>query len=196
MKDIVAYWYWDKEISYEICQKIISLGEGNWNQATIGTNPHEIGPFDKKDVRKSDVAWINDQWVYDLIWSYMVSANEQAGWKYEIVAAEDCQVTRYTKKGFYAWHRDGTGSHNEIINKPGNKFLHGNVRKLSMSLILNNDYENGNFEMGKLFSKDKVPRLKEGSIIVFPSFMEHRVTPVTKGTRYSLVAWFVGPPFV
>ena len=196
MKDIVAYWYWDKEISYEICQKIISLGEGNWNQATTGKNPDEIGPVDEKNVRKSDVVWVHDQWVYDLVFPYMVNANERAGWKYNIVAAESCQVTRYTKDGFYSWHKDGMGSHNEVIDEPGNKFLHGNTRKLSMSIVLSDDYEDGNFEIRELLSKDKVPRLKEGSIIVFPSFMEHRVTPVTKGTRYSLVAWFVGPPFV
>jgi PKHD-type hydroxylase len=63
-----------------------------------------------------------------------------------------------------------------------------------MSIILNSDYEGGDFEMRGL--KDKVPRLEEGSIIVFPSFLEHRVTPVTEGIRYSLVTWFVGPPYV
>ena len=40
------------------------------------------------------------------------------------------------------------------------------------------------------------PKLEEGSIIVFPSFLQHRVAPITKGIRYSLVAWFLGPPFI
>ena len=59
---------------------------------------------------------------------------------------------------------------------------------------LNFDFEGGDFEIrGK---DDRVPKLEEGSIIVFPSFLEHRVTPVTEGIRYSLVSWFVGPPYV
>ena len=124
----------------------------------------------------------------------MMSANEEAGWKYDIVAAESCQITRYTKDGFYTWHKDGIGSHNEVYDNPEQPFLHGNTRKLSMSIVLNDEYEGGDFEMSGL--KEPLPRLEKGSIIVFPSFIDHRVTPVTKGTRYSLVTWFVGPPFV
>ena len=95
----------DNQLSHEICQKLINLGKGKWNQAqTYGLD----------NIRKSDIVWINDQWVYDLIWNYMLAANERAGWNYNIVAAESCQVTRYTKDGFYSWHRDGIGSHNEL----------------------------------------------------------------------------------
>ena len=183
---------WDKELSHEICQKLINLGKGNWNQAQTLGSEEENKSLD--NIRKSDIVWINDQWVYDLIWKYMVHANDLAGWIYDIVAAESCQVTRYIKDGFYSWHKDGIGSHNEVTNAPDNKFLHGNTRKLSMSIILNSDFEGGGFEIRNKY--DRVPKLEEGSIIVFPSFIEHRITPVTKGTRYSLVAWFVGPPFV
>jgi len=181
----IDYWCWNKEISHKICKKLIKLGKGKWNQAQTDGSLEENKSLD--NVRKSDVVWITEQWVYDLIWPYMLIANEQAGWKYNIVATKDCQVTRYTKDGFYDWHIDGMGSHNELHND-------GNTRKLSMSIILNSDYEGGDFEMRGL--KNKVPRLEEGSIIVFPSFLEHRVTPVTEGIRYSLVTWFVGPPYV
>ncbi len=178
-------WYWDKEISHENCQKIISFGEGKgWDQATTYGSEEKFQSLD--GARKSDIAWVEDQWVYDLIWPYMMAANEQAGWKYDIVAAESCQVTRYIKDGFYSWHRDGLGSHNEE---------HSKTRKLSMSIILNSDFEGGDFEIFK-DDPDKIPRFEEGSVIVFPSFLKHRVTPVTKGVRYSLVTWFVGQPFV
>lgn len=173
------YYAWNKELSHEICQKIINLGQGNWNSAAV------VNKSD--DVRKSDIVWTKEQWVYDLISPYMFTANERAGWKYNIVAAQDCQVTRYTKDEFYNWHTDGMGSHNEVEND-------GNTRKLSMSIILNSNFEGGDFEMRDL--ENKIPRLEEGSIIVFPSFVEHRVTPVTEGIRYSLVTWFVGPPYV
>ena len=174
------YFAWDKELSHEICQKLINLGKGNWNRAAV-VNKSVVG------ARKSDIVWTKEQWVYDLISPYMFTANERAGWKYNIVAVEDCQVTRYTKDGFYNWHIDGIGSHTELDGG-------GNTRKLSMSIILNSDYEGGDFEMKGL--ENQVPRLEEGSIIVFPSFIEHRVAPVTEGIRYSLVSWFVGPPYV
>ena len=186
------YWWWHKEIPHKTCKKIIKLGKGKWDQAQTFGSRDEKQSLD--NIRKSDIVWITDQWVYDLIWGYMMSANEQAGWKYDIAAAENCQITRYTKDGFYTWHKDGMGSHNEVRNEPDNKFLHGNTRKLSMSIILNFDYEGGDFELRYL--NEKVPRLEEGSIIIFPSFLDHRVAPVTKGIRYSLVAWFVGPPFI
>ena len=182
--EVAYYWYWNKEIPHETCQKIISLGEGNWDQAQTFGSQEKNKPLDK--IRKSDIVWINDQWVFDIIWPYMLSANEQAGWNYNIVAAAACQVTRYTKDGFYSWHKDGIGSHNELHND--------NARKLSMTLVLNDDYEGGGFEVriGNLKKK----KLREGSIIFFPSFVEHRIAPITEGIRYSLVAWFVGPPFV
>ena len=173
------YYCWKKELTHEICQKIINLGKGNWNHASVVNKSVAA-------VRKSDIVWVKEQWVFDLIDPYVLTANEHAGWKYDIVAAEACQVTRYTKDGFYSWHRDGLGSHNEE---------HSNTRKLSMSNVLNSDFEGGDFEISTDGDGDKVPRLKEGSIIVFPSFLQHRVAPVTKGIRYSLVAWFLGPPF-
>ena len=186
------FWCWNKEISHEICQKLINLGKGNWSQGqTFGS---EEKTQSLNNIRKSDIVWINDQWIYELIWPYMKTANEQAEWKYDIVAAESCQVTRYIKDGFYTWHKDGMGSHNEVHNTPDNKFLHKNTRKLSMTIVLNSEFEGGDFELRDL--DVRVPRLNEGSIIMFPSFIHHRVAPVTKGIRYSLVTWFVGPPFI
>ena len=191
----IDYWCWNKEIPHKTCKKLINLGKEktkyNWKQAQTVGSVEENKPLD--NIRRSDIVWIRDQWVYDLIWGYMMSANEQAGWKYNIVAAEDCQITRYTKDEYYSWHKDGMGSHTEVFNKPNNKFLHDNTRKLSMSIILNSDFEGGDFEIRDKY--ERVPKLEEGSIIVFPSFIEHRVVPVTKGIRYSLVAWFIGPPF-
>jgi len=185
------YWFWEKELSHETCQKLIALGKGKWKRGIVNSQNSDKKTLDK--IRKSDVIWVTQQWVYDLIWKYMLTANEQAGWNYNIVAAESCQVTRYTKEGFYTWHKDGTGSHKEMHNIPGNEFLHGNARKLSMSILLNSDFEGGDFE---IFSSYKTPKFEEGSIIVFPSFIAHRVAPITKGVRYSLVTWFLGPPFI
>ena len=129
----------------------------------------------------------------------MERANDEAGWRYQIKAAESVQITRYKKGGFYNFHQDGPGDHLSAYNNPGNEFLHGHVRKLSMSVMLNDNFEGGAFEFAS-YSKEECTvtpiEATAGSVIVFPSSMEHRVAPITKGTRYSVVCWFVGPPFV
>ena len=125
----------------------------------------------------------------------MIQANKNAGWNYDISGIESYQIGRYTAKdsGHYDWHQDGLGGWKNIYNKPLNVHLHNKTRKLSMSLILNDpsEYEGGQLEIWG----NKVGVYKKGSIIFFPSWMLHRVTPVTKGTRYSLVMWFLGAPF-
>ena len=88
--------------------------------------------------------------------------------------------------------------------------MNGLIRKLSITVLLNDDYEGGEFQFKfaneKMKGLDKVgrglktntltpPMKGTGSVIVFPSYQLHRVKPVTKGTRYSLVGWACGPPF-
>ena len=129
----------------------------------------------------------------------MMEANKTAGWNLNIKAAESMQITRYKKGGFYAFHQDGKADHLSVYDHPGNSFMHGHVRKISMSIILNDNFEGGAFEFAS-YNKEKCEitpiEAKAGDIIFFPSGMEHRVAPVTKGVRYSLVNWFVGPPVV
>ena len=79
----------------------------------------------------------------------------------------------------------------------------GKVRKLSLTLNLNKpgEYEGGNlmFDFGNHTTSERFHQCTEirpqGSIIVFPSFLDHCVTPITSGTRYSLVLWSLGEPF-
>ena len=126
-------------------------------------------------------------------------ANKQARWNLDIRAAESMQITRYKKGGFYGFHKDGQADHLAAYDNPGNPFMHGHVRKISMSIILNGNFEGGAFEFAS-YNKEKCVitpiEAEAGSVIVFPSAMEHRVAPITKGVRYSLVVWFVVPPFV
>ena len=181
-------WFWENEVPNEVCQRIIGLGEKKWKSAGIITAEKTQS---LNNIRKSDIVWINEHWVNDLIWNFMITANENAGWKYDIKAIESCQLTRYSKGGFYSWHVDSLGTHRDMHDNPKNKSLHGNTRKLSMSIFLNSDYEGGAFE----FADGEMTDLGTGSVVVFPSFLIHKVSPITKGIRYSLVAWFVCPPF-
>jgi len=209
MQLVNEWFYFNNTISKEICEDIKNLSNGSFESATVDVHKvtteeeRRIGrkadyALDKKS-RLSDISWTSDQLIIDLVWPYMVKANKQAGWNFDITAVESMQITKYKPDGFYNWHRDGGSDCLSKHNKPDNKFLHGKVRKLSMTVLLNENYQGGEFQFAhysKLDNKVETPDFKNaGSVIVFPSFMEHRVAPVTKGTRYSLVAWFVGPPF-
>ena len=189
-----SLWCWHGEIPSETCDKIIKSADDNWDNAKIGIGGRTNGKYDK-ETRSTDVHFANDEWIYNLLEPYMIQANKNAGWNYDISGIESYQIGRYTAKdsGHYDWHQDGLGGWKNIYNKPLNVHLHNKTRKLSMSLILNDpsEYEGGQLEIwGK-----SVDVYKKGSIIFFPSWILHRVTPVTKGTRYSLVMWFVGAPF-
>jgi len=207
----VNEWYIFHEVlDKKTCNKIKRFAKNNWETSQVdtqqGITDEERRTGKKGDyksdpkLRISDVSWVTDQWVYDTIWPFMQEANEKAGWGYHIKAAESMQITRYRKGGFYYFHRDGYGDQLSAYQNPQNAFLHGHVRKLSMTTLLSDNYEGGAFEFAS-YGKEKcnisAPEFnKVGSIIVFPSIMEHRVAPITKGVRYSLVTWFLGPPFV
>jgi PKHD-type hydroxylase len=171
-------------------------------------------------VRDSEVAWLNDKWLYDLILPYIHKANYETGWKFDIDEAEYFQFTVYHPGGFYGWHADGKSDHSgklkrfipgiTPLNKNGRPPLThttnpnhvGKVRKISMTLNLNppGEYDGGNLTFD--FGPHAIKRYHEceeikpqGSLIVFPSFIHHQVTPITRGTRYSLVLWSLGQPF-
>ena len=97
---------------------------------------------------------------------------------------EQAQYTEYPEGGFYDWHMDC-----DLVmkNEPP-------VRKISMTLILSSpdEFEGGGLEIAK---PNQIVRPKQGHAIFFASFINHRVIPVTKGLRKSLVMWFGGEPF-
>jgi len=209
MLNVNEWFYFTKGLDRKTCNKIRNTAKGNWKQSTVDTKKviteeERITGIElvynlNKDVRISDVSWTSEQWIYDTIWPWMEGANKRAGWNYDITGAEGMQITRYNKGGFYCFHRDGKGDHLSAYDMPDKEFMHGNVRKLSMTVLLNDNYEGGEFQFAT-YNEEKceihVPEFnKIGSIIVFPSDMEHRVAPVTSGVRYSLVVWFLGPPF-
>ncbi len=172
-------------------------------------------------VRDSEVCWFNDRWLYDLIHPYLRTANQQSGWNYQWDFSESFQFTKYNPGGFYGWHADGQSCHFGRYKRyiPGispmtkdgkiptgytdNPGMVNKVRKLSITINLNEpgEYEGGNLKFdfgphaqGKRFH-ECVEIRPQGSIIVFPSYTYHQVTPVTKGTRYSMVLWSLGEPF-
>lgn len=188
------YWLFESVIDSSTCERIIKL----FKKPKLG----KIGKDDRLDKKKrqSDVCFDNTPWLYEIITPFINAANEQASWNADIVWNEHVQLTRYTKNQHYDWHIDaleepyGTNTFKEYTGK---------IRKLSlvMNLTDHKKYEGGDFYFAfhgpdKDRRPTKVPESKkQGSILVFPSFVWHKVSPVTKGTRYSLVNWSLGPPW-
>ena len=132
---------------------------------------------------------------------------------YDIVDVDNgsLQYTHYGEGQFYKWHQDSDLvsfiipqiRYNSGDNKAQDQNLIAGeyIRKLSFTLQLSepDEYEGGEFDLEisgpnaeKRFETMKMPK---GSIVVFPSYMWHRVRPVTSGVRKSLVGWIMGPPF-
>lgn len=144
-----------------------------------------IGKGVSVQIRQSTVSYVNptenSRWVFDKLERILLDLN--GDYKFELNGfREGFQVAEYSAPGgHYSWHNDiGTGAFS--------------TRKLSMSVQLSNatDYEGGELE----FADSTAPAPKEiGSLIVFPSFLTHRVKPVTSGKRKSMVSWVSGPAF-
>ena len=205
------YWYFQNALSTKFCDDLVKYGkEKKQDLALIGNffKQKNIKPLTKKELkelkekRNSNISWLNDRWIYDEILPYVSLANKNAGWNFEYNYSEDCQFTKYKNNQFYDWHCD---SWEEPYNNPANLNFHGKIRKLSVTCSLSDpkDYEGGELEFDfRNMDPDKKPHRKickeilpKGSIVVFPSFVWHRVRPVKKGTRYSLVIWNIGYPF-
>jgi len=159
--------------------------------------------------RNSSVLFFQDLELKNSLNNWVNVANHSTGLRYDIVDSEMLQFTKYDSKDkqYYGWHIDGEPDWGSVrnfsyqapksLNETNQSNLCGTVRKLSVSAILNDDYEGGEFQTmhlqeGKTIVTTIKPKL--GDVIIFPSALMHQVKPVTKGIRYSVVAWYGGPP--
>ena len=145
------------------------------------------------DIRRSKIRWLPIQKegtakIIPMLSAFFTQANNNA-FGVEWHTIEDIQHTLYKAedKGHYGFH------HDVFLAAPVMKH-----RKLSMTVQLSDskDYEGGDFEFDSNYAPqapDPVALRKKGTVLIFPSFFLHRVTPVTKGVRKSLVAWADGP---
>ena len=212
------YYYFQSALTPRVCDEIVEYGKKHKPEIAVTggaekneTNTKKGGTFKKSALkklhvkRKSDIVWMNDTWIYKEIHPYIHEANKLAGWNFDWDFSESCQFTRYGVGQYYGWHCD---SWDKPYNRPDDLNSHGKIRKLSVTISLSEpeDYVGGNLEFDmrnqKDWEQDKKKAIHEcteirprGSIIVFPSFVWHRVAPVTKGTRYSLVVWNLGEPW-
>ena len=197
------YWWFESVIPEILCDEIIKYGNlHNKKLATTGNFTDEKLNKEQeeklKKERNSNVVFLDEAWIYKEIQPYIYVANRNAHWDFQWQMSETCQFTTYGPNQHYDWHCD---SFKKPYDKP--PFRKGLIRKLSMTLSLTDpkEYEGGEFQFDFRDKKDKniitcKEVKKKGSIVVFPSFVWHRVTPVTKGIRNSLVCWNLGKPYV
>jgi len=205
------YYYFQSVLTPRFCDELIKYGTSQQEQLALtggqttkiqeGKDLNEEDIVDLKKKRDSNVVWLSDRWIYKEIQPYINQANKLAGWNFDWDYSEACQFTKYKLNQFYDWHCD---SWENLYDNPNNKDTHGKIRKLSVTCSLSDpkDYKGGELEFDFRNMDPSKPNVRKcaeisarGSIVVFPSHVWHRVKPVTKGTRYSLVIWNLGYPF-
>lgn len=181
--------------TYRQCERIVELGRSLVAEsARVGTDESTADSDDA--TRIADTAWIGAEdetmWIFDKLAGVAERANRTYG--FDLAGfTEDIQFTRYVDRGaFYGWHQDG---------------LDGDVavRKLSLVAQLSDPeaYDGGELELFAITEEqgDEASRewsgaaRAQGTVVAFPAFEFHRVTPMRRGTRESLVSWIGGPPF-
>ena len=170
--------WFEGALGAETCATLISM----FSDKPVAAGVHAEGK--ESSVRKTDVTWIhyNDKVraIFDLIYSYVDRVNI-AHYNFQLSGIyEALQLARYGKGGHYDWHED-------------NQEDEFTTRKLSMVIQLQDPemYKGGDLV---IFPNTIVPRTR-GTITFFPSFVTHKVEPVTEGERFSLVTWITGHPF-
>ena len=202
------YWFCKSAIPSRLCDLIVKQAKSrakDKKQAVTGNDswekPYKNKSLSKKELfnlkkkRDSNVIWMDDRWIYNEIHPFIKKANLDTGWNFQWDWSESCQFTIYKKDQYYDWHCDSWA-------KP---YENGKIRKLSVTVSLSDpkDYKGGELEFDFRNQDPDVPSarkicteiLPKGSLVVFPSFVWHRVKPVTKGLRHSLVVWNLGYPF-
>lgn len=191
------FYHLPRAIPAHECEDIIEYGKSlNPKEGITAASDSMLSSEEKQEhsekIRRSKTAFISDTWLKKDLSSIVDYANKS--WKFDLSFEEDVQFTEYEPRGHYTWHNDS-------IKNPMN--LKNMQRKLSMSVQLSKpeDYEGGDlrFNLRGLDSHngDTVisppPEFKQqGSIVIFPSFLWHKVEPITSGKRYSLVMWTLG----
>jgi PKHD-type hydroxylase len=191
------YWYFESVLSNKFINQINKLAK--LEKKNLGKVTKES--IEDKKMRNSFICFLSNKIIFDAIHPYIHVANKNAGWNFQWDRSEHAQYTEYNKNQHYGWHKD---SWDEPYAKVDDPLSYGKIRKLSVSCSLNDskEYKGGElqFDFSTPLEKNKIITckeiLKKGSIVVFPSNTWHRVTPVTKGVRRSLVLWNLGNPYV
>ena len=171
----------DNLLSDSECDSLI-----NQSHFTPALIDNEISNYIDTQYRKCQLSVIDtksNQWLIDKLFPALKDINNNY-FKYIISGITELQVIKYDTGSFYKKHID---TYTDELNYQ---------RKLTFIIQLSNqfDYEEGDLiihasDIGETTTREK------GSMIVFPSYTLHEVTPILSGTRYSLIGWCFGPEF-
>jgi PKHD-type hydroxylase len=187
-KDSLAYW--DGFLTNDEINLILAQPEWlSMQSAEVGGSSDNgiVSP----EIRKSNVAWLSTKPELYPIWDKLSRAVAEVNSRYfhfDLTGFyEPMQLTLYTddNKDHYNWHTDADPTDNHV------------PRKLSMSMLLSDpaDFEGGQFQVKTTNDEAQTLGYVKGRAWFFPSYTLHRVAPVTRGVRRSLVLWIGGPPF-
>jgi len=177
----VLYWFVPNAISDASCDQMIEKFE------TLSTEKASIGGGEKgnvdlniRDVNKIQIT--SEIGIGATLIGVGINANNKA-WKFDLTHSNQSEYLKYDVNCHY-------GSHVDTFLDPNQK----ETRKLTVLAFLNDDFDGGRFYFENGYDRF-YPKQEKGTIIVFPSFINHGVEPVTKGIRRSIVTWLVGPWF-
>lgn len=178
----VEAYFNEEEVSH-----ISALFDASEAKSSATVSSRETGEV-VEDLRKSTVAFLEPGGpqaaeLIDKLARLAIQVNTEK-YRFDLMGFyEPIQVAEYGEGDFFDWHND---------------FSQGlaSTRKLSLSVQLSDpsDYEGGDLQFHINTKLQNAPRTK-GTVIIFPSFVPHRVTPITAGKRRSMVGWVTGVPF-
>jgi|688.fasta_scaffold452724_2 PKHD-type hydroxylase len=189
----IDYYWFEKGFSNVEIRNVLRISKLYDFQEALTQSEIEFNDSKKEEnpIRKSNIKWMapeadKTEWLYYKLMQQALEANFNY-WKFDLSCVKDAiQYTEYNGEegGGYDWHLD-------VGPAPLNH------RKISITVQLSDpdDYEGGDLEIwagGK--EPIKAPKQK-GAVVMFPSYLMHRITPVTKGVRKSLVLWVGGNTF-
>lgn len=175
-------WYWKRAVPHQLIDYL--LDECETMPKIAGSTFSDV--FNEKeddpdlDYRNSDILLFDPiHWFSSILVNVSLHSNRNAGWNYKLTFPESFQVAYYGENQHYKWHADS----NQLV-----KF--DIIRKLTCVCMLSDSskYEGGELELENGESK----KMEKGDIVVFPSFVRHRVKPVTSGLRVSATTWYLG----
>lgn len=174
-------WY-IASIPADTCDKLVAeMQTMPGKDATMGIDGAQL----QHNTRNTNVRFAPpNHWFEETLKQVANAGNATCKWDYHITGNEAIQFAEYSVDQHYHWHTDTF----TLAGTPTD-------RKITVVCLLNDpsEFEGGEFQM-RLYNEYPAPLVK-GSIIAFPSILEHRVTPVLSGVRYSATIWLNGPRF-
>ena len=191
------FYVFPRVVNADVCEQIVKDCKKNILEKAVVSN-FDKSPRNDPEIRKTSIHFITDKdnKINELAWGFLREANK-IQFNYDLKYFQPIQFAEYKDGDFYGWHQDASGI------DPNNE-----TRKLSLTLGLSNpdNFEGGELQfynggksidnMGEITGEQIEKDIQaQGTVVIFDSRDWHRVKPVTKGVRHSIVCWTVGPNF-